>query len=297
MKAHQFATTPSLGEGLLHARWFNILVVEFELFFGIWLIFGMLPKLTWLVTVGCFSIFALVSFSKAVFGENSCGCFGAAIVNPRITCLFDIVIILMLIRFRPKIEFPARSSLLANIPKREFTLYLGISLCIGGSVYGWITQMRWEQLSNVGQILKYNTIQLEPVAWAGKEFPLRDHVTDGKKLMDGDWFVLLSRSGCDDCERVKKEIIDPAACENRLIALLNITDDRSTASQNEKLTNAFRFVKDIDWIVETPVLLDLRNGIVRKVYNRRMLLNMRNDKQLFTVIDLPEETNFADGRH
>ncbi|MDR2643810.1 MAG: hypothetical protein LBC74_13570, partial [Planctomycetaceae bacterium] len=52
LKAHQLATTPSLGDGLLHARWFNIFVVEFELFFGVWLILGMLPKLTLLATVG-----------------------------------------------------------------------------------------------------------------------------------------------------------------------------------------------------------------------------------------------------
>jgi hypothetical protein len=39
LKAHQLATTPLLGEGLLHNRWLNIWVVEFELFFGIWLIF------------------------------------------------------------------------------------------------------------------------------------------------------------------------------------------------------------------------------------------------------------------
>ena len=40
MKAWQLATVPVLGEGLLHARWFNILVIEFELAFGLWLLFG-----------------------------------------------------------------------------------------------------------------------------------------------------------------------------------------------------------------------------------------------------------------
>ncbi len=82
MKAHHLATVPSLGEGFLRARWFNILVVEFELFFGIWLIFGLLPRLTWLAMVGCFSIFAGVSMFKAISGETNCGCFGAAKVNP-----------------------------------------------------------------------------------------------------------------------------------------------------------------------------------------------------------------------
>ncbi|MDD3469441.1 MAG: hypothetical protein PHE53_05605 [Thermoguttaceae bacterium] len=45
-KAHQLATMPSLGAGFPNVRWFNIFVVEFELFSGVWLIFGMLPKLT-----------------------------------------------------------------------------------------------------------------------------------------------------------------------------------------------------------------------------------------------------------
>ena len=93
LKAHQLATMPSLGEGLLHARWFNILVVEFELFFGIWLIVGLLPKLTWLATIACFSMFVLVSLYKAVSGEVTCGCFGAIEVDSRITAIFDIGVI------------------------------------------------------------------------------------------------------------------------------------------------------------------------------------------------------------
>jgi hypothetical protein len=47
LKAYQLATTPDLRSGLLHARWFNIIVVEFELLFGIWLLSGLLQKLTW----------------------------------------------------------------------------------------------------------------------------------------------------------------------------------------------------------------------------------------------------------
>jgi uncharacterized membrane protein YphA (DoxX/SURF4 family) len=43
-KAYQLSTTPIIGVGIFHARWFNTFVVEFELFFGLWLIFGFLPK-------------------------------------------------------------------------------------------------------------------------------------------------------------------------------------------------------------------------------------------------------------
>ena len=112
LKAYQLSTTPSLGEGLLNARWFNILVVEFELFFGIWLLFGLLPRLTWFATVGCFAIFMLVSLYKAVLGEVSCNCFGAMEVNPWITTVFDIVVIGCLLVFRPR-----KRALVVGTPK------------------------------------------------------------------------------------------------------------------------------------------------------------------------------------
>jgi hypothetical protein len=101
-KAHDL-TMPVLGEGLFHAHWFKIFVVEFELFFGIWLIFGLLPKLTWLVTIGLFSVFSVVSFYKAaILQETSCGCFGAVTVNPWITMIFDLMITGLLLFFLPK---------------------------------------------------------------------------------------------------------------------------------------------------------------------------------------------------
>ena len=101
MKVHQLATTPILGEGLFNARWFNIFVVEFELFFAVWLLFGLLPNLTWLATAGLFSAFASVSLLKAVLGETDCGCWGAAKMNPWYTTVFDISVVGLLIAFRP----------------------------------------------------------------------------------------------------------------------------------------------------------------------------------------------------
>ncbi|GHT23051.1 hypothetical protein FACS189419_06470 [Planctomycetales bacterium] len=101
LKAHQLATVLILGEGFLHHRGFNLFVVEFELFFGIWLLFGLLPKLTWLATTALFLLFALVSFYKAISGEASCGCFGNVTVNPWFTTVFDLLIIGLLSVFHP----------------------------------------------------------------------------------------------------------------------------------------------------------------------------------------------------
>ncbi|MDO5554492.1 MAG: hypothetical protein Q4G68_12100 [Planctomycetia bacterium] len=93
MKAWQLATVPLLGEGLLHARWFNIAVVEFEIAFACWLLMGLLPKLTRWATIALFTTFAGVSLYKAVSGEASCGCFGAVTVNPWWTMGLDVVVV------------------------------------------------------------------------------------------------------------------------------------------------------------------------------------------------------------
>jgi hypothetical protein len=48
LKAWQLATTPDLGNGngLLHTKWFNLAVVGVELAFVIWLLVGLMSKLT-----------------------------------------------------------------------------------------------------------------------------------------------------------------------------------------------------------------------------------------------------------
>jgi hypothetical protein len=48
-------------------------VVEFELFFGLWLLAGLYPKATSAVTLLCFGGFACVSLYKAISGEATCG--------------------------------------------------------------------------------------------------------------------------------------------------------------------------------------------------------------------------------
>ena len=46
LKAHQAATSPVLGDGFLNSRWVLIATVEFEIFFGLWLLANILPVWT-----------------------------------------------------------------------------------------------------------------------------------------------------------------------------------------------------------------------------------------------------------
>ena len=45
LKAHQLSTEPTLAKTWLDNRWLLMTAVEFELFFGLWLLWNNLPKL------------------------------------------------------------------------------------------------------------------------------------------------------------------------------------------------------------------------------------------------------------
>ncbi len=101
LKCWQLATEPVIGTSLLDSRWLLMATVEFELFFGIWLLSGNLPKLTWAAAVTCFGLFTCVSLYKALSGYASCGCFGSVQVNPWYTTTLDLAIVLSLLYWRP----------------------------------------------------------------------------------------------------------------------------------------------------------------------------------------------------
>ena len=57
LKGYQLATELVVESGLLTSRWFLIGVVEFELFFGLWLLAKVYPRSTSTVALRCFSHF------------------------------------------------------------------------------------------------------------------------------------------------------------------------------------------------------------------------------------------------
>lgn len=268
MKAWQLATTPSLGEGLLNARWFNILVVEFELFFGVWLIFGMLPKLTWLATVGCFSVFALVSFYKALSGEASCGCFGAATINPWYTMVFDLSIIGALIKYRPIgiiLRWDGFFSEFFEVQNRKawmavvWMLVAVPASCAMASVKNIeLAELGTEFVGADGR----KTILLEPEKWIGKRFPLWENVDDGSKslLNQGEWMILIGRKHCDECRRLAENV---AARSRVPLAVLDVDDDGTSFDFMHFKQVSVRGTMQMEpyWIILTPTLIACQDGV------------------------------------
>jgi hypothetical protein len=270
LKAYQLATTPTLGENLLHARWFNIFVVEFELFFGIWLIFGMLPKLTWLVTTGLFVAFFWGSFYKAaILHEMSCGCFGMVQINPWITMFFDLSVIGILVLFRPTgMIFQRRKILLELTPNFHYRkiifvvltwLVIAIPTCYAMIA---VNKIDIDELGTefVGLDGK-KVLLLTPEKWIGKEFPLlpyieKSDIIDG--LKNGQWTVILFSHNCEKCKKTLSEFITKKTPNVLCIEI-------PPYGEHPKDLEYVKLNKTQKWFVDTPVVMEINDLIVKKI--------------------------------
>jgi uncharacterized membrane protein YphA (DoxX/SURF4 family) len=196
LKAYQLATAPVLDEGILHARWFNILVVDFELFFGIWLPYGLLPQWTNRAATGLFCLFAMVSFYKAISGEASCGCFGNVSINPWYTMTFDLVIVGLLVLCKPKQE--VKNENLAAIICSMLISWLAVSVPLTFLMATYEPAV----LTKSGEIVgNSQSVLLKPHDWLNEKFPLLQFVDVPVELEKGDWDVFLYRKHCTDCRK------------------------------------------------------------------------------------------------
>lgn len=252
MKAWQLSTVPVLGDGLLHARWFNICVVEFELGYGIWLVTGLLPRLTRLATICLFLLFGGVSLYKAFSGESSCGCFGFVQINPWLMTLFDGVAVGFLCCCHKvhavnqefstkKVVFVIIVWLLTNIP----FLY-AINLIENNE----ISVLGTEFIGADGR----KTILLEPEKWPRDGFPLLQFIepAEARELLKfGKWTIIVYRQGCPKCQQVLIDYMlkgTPCVMCVEIPPYSDVDCISSTGFVHAKLTDRF------SWSGEIPII-------------------------------------------
>jgi hypothetical protein len=269
MKCVQLATTPDLGNGFLQARWINQIAVILELSLGIWLLSGLLQKTAWLVSLILFIGFAGISFYKAaILHETHCGCFGAAQVNPYFTMTLDLVIVGLLIIFRPagmifhwQTFFQEFFGLRLN---QRFFAVVGIWLVVAVPITYAMFSVQKNEIVEFGTEFigadGKKTILLEPEKWVGKEFPLLlfiEPVEIREKLKRGIWSVTLVRRDCEECQRFLKS--HPT---DFLVELFEKSHEiNSPQNRDENGTQTALLKGESHWIVPTPCLIKIKNNI------------------------------------
>ncbi len=292
LKTYELATGPVLGNGLLDSRWLLMAVVEFELFFGIWLLSGFYPRQTWAAAILCFGIFACVSLYKALAGHASCGCFGPVPINPWYTTAFDAAIVLLLLYWRPRglsrlslavilkgtdgapceawsrwSAKDLRGTANASVPLRSlskvFAIWLLLALPAGYSMATYTDAT----LSEVGEIVgDGNVVVLQLEKWIGRRFPLLDYIDIGDQIVQGNWMVVFYHQDCPKCQDALINL-DHVAKRYGIfhVALIGIPPYRNSVANQAKesvLVLHSQLSKTREWFIQTPFFLLLDNGEV-----------------------------------
>jgi hypothetical protein len=106
------------------------------------------------------------------------------------------------------------------------------------------------------------SILLEPSKWIGKKFPLLRFLedTDIDKILTNNQNIVLFRFDCEECKQMIEKIQD----KNHYIFIAIPSEKNNVAlfSLTEYLTLPDKY----EWWIETPIVLTLENGIVKKVF-------------------------------
>ncbi len=97
MRGVQALGSPTSAPGLLSLPSIPAVTIAWEIFLGLWLISGALPKAARRIAIGCFSVFACYTLYEALAGKADCGCLGQVKVNPWFTVVLDVSIALALV--------------------------------------------------------------------------------------------------------------------------------------------------------------------------------------------------------
>jgi hypothetical protein len=271
LKMHELLTRPVAGSGFLNLYGMRLSIIEAELVLSTWLLSGYLTRVSHRIAVATMAVFCGVALWKAIEGAASCGCFGSVAIDPKITFLMDLGIVLALLRWPPAAE-------LRRVRPTKWQLAFFVLVLAGGGVFAGIAIPRAptrevppadEESGDKGQ-----PVILEPQTWSGKSLPILDHIESDARLGSGRWLLVLYHNGCSVCQQVVPEFQVLASNWSReegrpRVAFIDVPDEFDTAPEQvgaDKVYARGRMSEAHEWFVITPAVLLIEDGRVRRVF-------------------------------
>ncbi|MGC8642054.1 MAG: MauE/DoxX family redox-associated membrane protein [Isosphaeraceae bacterium] len=272
LKAHQAVTAPAPVAGFLGSVPVLICLVWFELLLGCWILTGLYRRVTRWIVVAAFGLFAVAALALALQGSESCGCFGRVQVNPWYTFAFDAAAALA-VGLCPASAPPPQT--LWRLPRR-LIICCALATCLGGlATWAILAQApRDLDLGSLGQHAGA-VVVLKPETWEGKSFPLIPYLdldTPTARLNEGRWIAVIYRNDCSHCRSVVPELWALASGRAGVqMAFLEMppyaSPDKSLLAAASRLSSRIavgRLSDRLQWFAQTPVLVELEDGIVRR---------------------------------
>lgn len=245
------------------------------------------------MALASFAAFLVFVALKLLRREADCNCFGDAQVPPVFTFGFDAALLTALFVGIPSAEarsVGAKTSSRAALAWRAlFFLLLIISPIL--PLLGPVRVPA--HLANDGTIGgPSRQVLLEPQSWLGHRWPLLPHVGEHERLSRGAWLVVLYRDDCDACQKTLTRLNNEyatAASTVRSVATSSVAKDAAVPSSQPGLAIVevpdgssadhsatihsvpasvslkSRLETDYQWILPTPSLIWLQDGIVVRV--------------------------------
>lgn len=253
LKAHQTIISPTPTQ--LPPE----LLVTSEWLLATWLVCGIWPRWSTTLASVVFAVFCLVNLLLLVQQKPSCGCLGSVPVPPLAILILDVALLTMLIRVRNLMPISNKLAF------RQISI-AALGLVGGGFVVYLMVLSRPRVMGADGAVTPGSPhVLLHPESWIGERFPLEDHIANSQDLMMGRWHVLLHHRNCEACRQKARELQTTQAENTTLpLAFLEVPPVKPAGVGDRadwvgKLDNTYQ------WIVPTPTVLWLRDGIVTQV--------------------------------
>ena len=277
LKAHQIATDLPLQAGLRGAVWPKILLVEFELAFGLWLLFNLYPQRTRLAAMGLALVFAGAALYRWVTGEASCGCFGQVHVHPAVTSSMDVAFAVALWIFRPQLRQGTGGAAdgILRSERSPSGLRWAVYLCALLTLTIWMAS----EAGALGRRGRANAgvRVVDPATWMGKRFPLsgdlRPLASEKVDIGSGQWVLAFFHRDCGKCREVLSALARSSGESSRngevtrylTIEVPRYAGERAEQGRPGLACEQAQLDSDVEWFVQTPLVVWLSDGRVTQV--------------------------------
>lgn len=261
LKAVQLLIDSPAGFGNPLTKRILLIAISVEFSAGLIILSGIWwRQLRWLAAA-LFSMFAAYSFQLALYGEDSCGCFGPLRVHPWWTFQLDAVMLfglLISIWWSPR---HAEAELAPSTVDRKYhrVAVAGIAILVILSV-AVVVRHAVNHRTFGDQLLSTarSPVALEPNSWEGRSLPIAYAID--LDLSQGKWIVLLHRHNCPDCHEAVLRYEELAM--HKRVALVEVPPYGKSDSIPTAAVYRAQLRGDREWFIQTPVELQLENGVV-----------------------------------
>lgn len=242
----------------------SLALIQLELLFA-FIILGSLNRWGSRLALIFFGLGFLFNLSQILMGKTNCGCFGALQTSPWLTASLDLCLFALfwVFGFNKDAEF---TSQVKKPVFRQASICFVLVSCIFSFSFFLKRSHELNQVYDIRKRVNENA-----------NFDLAGLSSLRGELERGTWVVILYRNGCPHCKHIPEDA-ENLANQNRVksidegVAILEVPKWTETKVEPPLHTSGLvhwgMLSNEIRWLVKTPLVIEVEDGIVKQVSNR-----------------------------